>query len=370
MIVFSANSSWYLDNFRSNTLDEFHKSYRLICFTPGRECLSLSYDHIETKINPTSLSYISEARALLNYIYNLKKTRPNLVFSFNPKINLYSIIGCALLKIPVVPNISGIGSASELKGLKGCIYNSLLKFFLKRTSYVFFQNSDDYTHFFKKGMLDDVQCEILPGSGVNLDKFTPSILNVHQRRFLMASRLIKPKGVVEYLDAAQMISRTYPDAVFKLAGVLDHSQRSVSESTIVKYASTENIDYLGHRDDMNILLNDVECVVLPSYYPEGTPRSLLEAAAAGKVIITTDTPGCRDVVVEGVNGFLVPPRDTEALKQAMEKVINLTDEKMIEMKANSRKLAEEKFDEQYVIQRYLDVAEKILAQKSEKQCQY
>ncbi|WP_084208327.1 glycosyltransferase family 4 protein [Cobetia marina] len=363
---FIANSKWYLKNFRSNTIMEFSKNRDVVCFSPEDSSIALQVRHIPIDLNAYSVNFYREARSFLSVFNSIRKSKVKIVFSFNPKTNLYALISCYFLSTPIVINISGLGSASKLTGITGVVYKILFRFFLNKAEYVFFQNNIDRDICLTQFLLSTDRSEVLPGSGVDLEKFSFSSEINSSRTFLMAARLINEKGVVEYLNASELVSKIYSNVGFKLAGVLDYSDRAVPHNIISHYEAFSWFEYLGMRADIDQVLKEVDCVVLPSYYPEGTPRSLLEAAASGKVIITTDTPGCRDVVIEGVNGFLVPPRDTEALKEAMEKVINLSDEKLAEMQANSRKLAEEKYDEQYVIQRYLDVAEEILAKKSKK----
>jgi len=367
-IVFVANSKWYINNFRLGTLISFNKSnYENYIVTREDEAIKIDSDIAYLKsiyIDGASTNLIKEASTFLGLFCRLLLLKPNIVFSFNPKTNLYSLICSKILRTHCVINISGVGQASQLTGLLGFIYSSVSKYFYKTSTHCFFQNSDDMLLLRENGYVCKGSSELLPGSGVDLNKFSYNSRAKRKQKFLMSSRLIKQKGVEEYLIASSALSDMFYCQHFLLAGVRDLSARAVSDEVISKYCSNKNVLFLGARSDMPEVLKEVDCVVLPSYYPEGTPRSLLEAAASGKVIITTDTPGCRDVVIEGVNGFLVPPRDTEALKEAMAKVINLSDEKLAEMQANSRKLAEEKFDEQYVIQRYLDVAEEILAKKS------
>ncbi|MDH2292315.1 glycosyltransferase family 4 protein [Cobetia sp. 10Alg 146] len=365
-VAFVANSAWYLNNFRYNTLERFSATYNVTCITaPGTLNIN-NIHHVSIPLTASSTRLINEIHTLVKLIYTLYRSKSTIVFSFNPKTNLYASIACVLLRKKIITNISGVGDASKINGFKGVLYKFAVKFFYKKVDYNFFQNSSDMQKFESKDYIHKAKAELIPGSGVDLDKFTYNESFSSCRRFIMAARLLYTKGVIEYLESSKHLSYIYKNSCYSLAGVPDSSPRGVPSEEITPFSHIPNINILGMRNDMPEVLEKVDCVVLPSYYPEGTPRSLLEAAAAGKIIITTDTPGCRDVVIEGVNGFLVPPRDTEALKEAMEKVINLSDEKLAEMQANSRKLAEEKFDEQYVIQRYLDVAEEILAKKSKK----
>lgn len=367
-ILFLANSKWYLNNFRYSTITKFKSEYNIsICYPANTSQPVLEDIHSYTfKLDPTSQNPLKEILTLFSLFRVFIRAKPDIIFSFNPKPNLYALMLAWLARKPLCcPNVSGLGDAQNMKGYKKHIYNALFKFFYKKSPHIFFQNDTDRSLIIGNVLPNNFPHEVLPGSGVDLEKFNiVSTNNDGRRNFLMAARLIKTKGVLEYLEAAQSCHSAISPC-FYLAGVNDSSTRAVPLESIDNFVlDNDRIFFLGEVARMSELLVDIDCVVLPSYYPEGTPRSLLEAAAAGKVIITTDTPGCRDVVVEGINGYLVPPRDTEALKVAMEKVINLSDEKLAEMQASSRKLAEEKFDEQYVIQRYLDVAEKVLAKKS------
>lgn len=236
---------------------------------------------------------------------------------------------------------------------------SFLIWFLSSSITCFFQNFDDYDAFVKLGWIDPKNAEVIPGSGVDLNKFQPSRKADKKFRFLMASRLIRPKGVVEYLQAARQVVGDGLDCEFILAGVKDDSDRVINDQEISALCDSSKINYVGHVEDMPHLLESIDCVVLPSYYPEGVPRSLIEAAASGKIIITTDSPGCREVVESGKNGILINAQSVPQLSEAMKYLVRLSGNRIQTMKSFSRNLAETRFDEEIVIQRYLRVAKSV-----------
>lgn len=363
MYCFVANSSWYLSNFRSSTLRRFSDIGEVCCLKPsGEACNSLEDINVQTQdfyLKASSLNILSEVMSLFSLFLRLRRIRPRIVFSFNPKTNLYSLIVCRVLGIPCVPNVSGVGAASQLKGFLGKFYDFLVGFFYRRASYVFFQNIDDYNKFVDAGWVDPERAEVIPGSGVDLEKFKPTIKKHDKIRFLMSSRLIKSKGVLEYIEAARVVLKGGGECEFFLAGIKDSSKRAIDENIIEGLRGEENINFLGHVEDMAKLMESVDCVVLPSYYPEGIPRSLIEGAAAGKFIITTDTPGCRDVVKEGKNGILVATCSVERLADAFRAVCRMPEEEFCSMQQASRKLAETFFDEKVVIQRYIEASNRL-----------
>lgn len=360
-IAFIANSAWYLSNFRASTLEAFSQQHAVSCLFPAQDDPAplTRYDvaRVPFYLDAVSTQPVKEGRALLSLIATLRRVRPAMVYSFNPKTNLYALMACWLLRLPCVPNVSGVGVASQLGGLKGWLYRGLAGFFYRRAKHVFFQNRQDREAFLQAGWVTEARSEVIPGSGVDLARFHPKPREPGRPvRFLMAARLLKAKGVPEYLKASRELHVRMPGKVeFLLAGALELSERGVPKASIEAWAGESGMTFLGHIDDMPALLDTVDCVVLPSYYPEGVPRSLIEAAAAGKVIVTTNRPGCEEVVLPGENGWCVPPQDMEALSQAMQGVAELDEAGLIRMGQASRALAEQRFDEALVIDRYWQV---------------
>ena len=371
-VVLLANSAWYLKNFRSSTIEALLcQKYAVRCIVPDsadRQSIR-ALREIGAKVecfrfSPTSVSLFSGAVSLLSLTRLLLRQRPSLVFSFNPKSNLYSAIVCCLLRIAYVPNISGMGTADQLAGIKGWLYQLMMGVFLRRARWTFFQNTENMKAVIERGWVNAERCTLLPGSGVELERFTPpdGITPKSERVFLMASRLLKQKGVQEYLMAAERLTEDSSLNVrCLLAGEFDDSGRCISRQSLAAFAELDGCEYLGHVDDMPALLRQADCVVLPSYYPEGVPRVLIEAIACGRPVITTEQPGCREVVEEGFNGYRIEPRSVDALFEAMQTFLSLSASQVKEMGQHSRRIAESRFDINTVIDAYLQAAARFSA---------
>lgn len=227
---------------------------------------------------------------------------------------------------------------------------------LAKVRRVFFQNSEDKRVFLDANIVLEQRTKILPGSGVSLKQFDQAALPfpASDKVFLFVARLIREKGIKEFCAAAADLKFTHPNARFQILGPFDRESKSaVTEGDLNAWMGA-SVEYLGEASDVRIYLRRAHCVVLPSYYKEGTPRSLLEAAAIGRPIITTDLPGCRDVVEVGVTGYLVPGRDSAALAEAMRRVCDMPDSALLKMAREARVRAERLFSEEIIITSYLD----------------
>ena len=366
-VLFLANTGWYLNNFRRKSIKAFLKDGHqifLLCPTGSGEelLLGLSCEVVTFKLDNAGTNPVTEAKSLSQVYSLIKRLDPDVVFSFNPKTNLYGLLSCRLLGVPCVPNVSGVGNASQLSGWKALVYRLVSRFAYKSASHVFFQNESDMASYQKLGVLRAGHFSCLPGSGVDLLRFKPEP-KVPAREtfiFLMACRLIVQKGVMEYLQAAERLRARGTNCEFWLAGVPDSSTRAVPEEVIREFGEQGVIRFLGNVSDMENVLANVDCVVLPSWYPEGVPRVLLEGAAAGLPLITTKRPGCQDVVVEGQNGFFVKEQSVDSLVEAMENLMALPENELQAFGQASRRLAEDRFDEGIVIKEYLSRAASVL----------
>lgn len=333
----------------------------------GEELLSdLSVQVRTFKLEGVGTNPFVELRSLLAIGQIIKCLKPEVVFTFNPKTNLYGLLVCRLFGIACIPNVSGVGNASQLAGWKSAVYTGLCRVAFKHASLIFFQNEADRDRFKELGILGGRQHKVLPGSGVDINRFWPSGVDSREQfRFLLACRLIGQKGVREYLEAAkQLCCNQASKSEFWLAGVPDSSTRAVSEAEIRAYAENGYVHYLGQVSDMAEVIQDVDCVVLPSYYPEGVPRFLLEGLAAGKIVVTTDRPGCQDTLTDGINGFFVEPESVGSLLAVLEKIQSLPEPVLAKMSHESRKLAVERFDERLVIAAYLAAADRFQSHRS------
>jgi glycosyltransferase involved in cell wall biosynthesis len=235
----------------------------------------------------------------------------------------------------------------------------LYKLALKKSTCVFFQNPDDRDFFILKNIVRLDQTQLLPGSGVDLNRYRPALNKNHSKpgelKFILIARMIRDKGVYEYIEAAKTVHTQYPHVQFNLLGFLGvENPTAVSHEQINEWNKLSFIHYLGEAEDVREFISQSDCVVLPSYR-EGTPKALLEAAAMAKPIITTNVPGCKEVVDDSVNGYLVEVKNTKDLAKKMCKMIELTELEREEMGRRGRIKMERQFNEEIVFNAYLNV---------------
>jgi len=280
------------------------------------------------------------------------------------KPNVYGSLAAHSLGIPVVNNIAGLGAVFIEDGWLARLVRLLYRLALARSACVFFQNEDDRRLFIDGGIVRAKLTQRIPGSGINPDHFTevpPSPLSGRPFRFLLIARMLWDKGVGEYVEAARRIRCRLPNAEFGLLGFLDvQNPAAISREQIQAWMDERVVNYLGVSEDVKPHIAASDCVVLPSYR-EGLPRTLLEAMACGRPVITSDTTGCRDVVEDGVNGYLCRVRDAADLADKMERIMRLSPQERAEMGRRGRDKVRQDFDEQLVIDRYLSEIKRICA---------
>jgi glycosyltransferase involved in cell wall biosynthesis len=267
-----------------------------------------------------------------------------------------------LLGVASIPNIAGLGTVFVNAGATRWLVERLYRLALSRSSRVFFQNTTDHQQFLDRSIVEPRRTEVLPGSGVDSVHFAPRARHVASRtfNFLFIGRLLREKGVPEFVEAARRIRRDAPTATFRVLGFAGVSNPSAIQlHELRKWVDEGSIEYLGEAVDVRPYIADADCVVLPSYYREGVPRSLLEAAAMEKAVITTDMPGCRDALVNGVSGLLVRPRDVDDLVVKMRVLLDMPQGRLEEMGRQGRLYVRRNFDEWDVISRYLQVLAKV-----------
>jgi glycosyltransferase involved in cell wall biosynthesis len=301
---------------------------------------------------------LSDLRLIYLLIALLRRERPDAMLSYTIKPVVFGGIAARIVGgIDVVPMITGLGFA--FTGGKG-LYRAFVREVAKRlyraglsgVSRVVFQNPDDRQFFLENGLLTRSSSTCLvPGSGIDLREYAQAPVGTNTN-FLMIARLVRDKGVVEYAEAARRVRARFPQTRFRLAGWRDDNPTSISEQQLEEWVAEGTIDFLGRLDDVRPALSDCSVYVLPSYR-EGTPRTVLEAMAVGRAVITTDAPGCRETVVPNVNGFLVPVANVGALEEAMCKL--LSEPQLVrQFGSASRRVAEKKFDVQIVNERLLE----------------
>ena len=276
----------------------------------------------------------------------LKEEKPDKIFAYQAKTVIYGGMAARLNGIKdFYPMIAGVGSvflgdSPKQKLIRGILVTEY-KLGMRHAPKVFFQNRDDLKVFTDHGILPESKAVMLNGSGVNVEKFTPAPLP-GTPSFLCISRLIRDKGVVEYLEAARKIRKRHSEVECVLVGPFDTNPSAIKPEELQPYIDAGSVRYLGEQKDVYPYLCDCTAYVLPSYH-EGTPKTVLEAMACGRAVITTDAPGCRETVADGVNGYLVPVKDVDAIVDAMEKIIG-SPETTAAMAKKARQIAEEKYD--------------------------
>lgn len=368
-IAVIANTSWYIYNFRLNLMRRMEDvGHKVVAVAPPdkytKAIVGAGFEHESVPFSGAGINPFREFGVVLFLIRKLRKIGCELVLSYTPKGNIYSGLASMVLGINTVPNISGLGSAFIARSPLTYIVRSLYRVVLRKSALVFFQNEEDRRLFVEEHLVKDEKAWRIPGSGVDLARFQTSSDDFSTEnkamRFLLAGRLLWDKGVGEFVQAARVLKSKYPKVEFRLLGFLDvQNPSAISRTHIYKWKSEGVITYLGAAEDVRTFYETTDCVVLPSYYREGVPRTLLEAAAMGVPIITTNTIGCRDAVEDGITGFICKPRDSDDLAQKMEKMIFLSPEQRGAMGKAGRAKMEREFDERIVINQYLTAIEQL-----------
>lgn len=360
-VAITANTSWYLYNFRKNTiLSLIENGYEVIAIAPkdeySKKIVELGAQFIEISIDKGGTNPFKDLLTLLNFWRLYKKEAPTVVLNFTPKNNIYSTFAASNLNIKVINNIAGLGILFINESVASKVARYLYKHTQPKATKIFFQNEDDRELFLSNGLAPAHLTERLPGSGVDLSRFDVRTAEDDGKvRFLLIARMLVDKGIVHYVEAARQLTALYPNKVeFGLLGFLDvENPSSISKSQMNTWVEEGVVNYLGVSDKVEDEIAKADCVVLPSYYREGVPKSLLEAGAMGKPIVTTDNVGCRETVDDKVNGYLCEPRSTDSLVEKLHNIILLTHEERLAMGLKSRCKVEREFDEEIVITKYL-----------------
>jgi len=364
-IVVSANSCWNIFNFRAGLIRALQgRGYRIVVAAPDDEYRSkvehLGVGFTAVPINSAGLSVIEDLRLLARYVRVFRQLKPFAFLGFTAKPNIYGSLAARLTGVKVINNVSGLGTVFIKRGPLTALVTQLYRFALRSSSTIFFHNPDDLQLFVGKRIVPRDRAQLLPGSGVDLERFKPRPAVAPSDaafRFLMVGRLLWDKGVAEYVEAARMVRRSHSDARFQILGRVGADNRTAVPSPVVERWQAEGIiDYLGESDDVRTAMEQADCIVLPSYR-EGLPRALLEGSAMGKPLIATDVPGCRDVVEDGKTGYLCAERSADSLAAAMLKMIGTTVNERLGMGELGRRKIEQEYCETRVVDKYLEALE-------------
>lgn len=339
--------------FRMDMMKEFiKKGHKVIALGPEDEdkwkakFREYNIEYKQFFVDRNGINPLKDLKTLRELYQFMKEEKPDKVFTYQAKTVVYGSIAAKMNGITEVYSlIAGLGSVFRGTGFKNRIVKTIMKIEYKAackcSKIVFFQNNDDKNEFIRNGLISDKKTVIINGSGVNLEKFKPSPFP-EEPAFLFIGRLIKDKGIIEYLEACKEIKKKYPRVRCLLVGPYDSNPSALKPEELRSYIESGVIEYFGEQDDVRPFISQCSTYVLPSYH-EGTPKTVLEAMAMGRPIITSDAPGCRETVKDGVNGYLVKVKDVEGLVSRMEYLI-CNPEICRQMSVQSIRIAREKYD--------------------------
>ncbi|RGW11601.1 glycosyltransferase family 4 protein [Enterococcus asini] len=351
-VVIIGNHDVGLYNFRKELIIELIKNgYEVTILCPNGDRISklkdLGCKFIPIDISRHGTNPVTDIKLLMKYRKELKKINPGAVLTYTIKPNIYGGFAAASLKIPFFVNITGLGSAIQTPGVVQYISLALYRISLRKAYIVFFQNEENMKFIMNK--ISGINGKLLPGSGVNVNDFTLLSQNFNEKVvFLFLARVMKDKGIDEFLLAAEQVRSLRNDLEFHIAGFYDGNY----ESIIKEKMDSGLITYHGQVKNVKELFKQVTCVVLPSYH-EGMSNVLLEASASGIPVIASDIPGCREIIDDGKTGFLFESKNVNSLIEAMNKIINLTPEQLKEMGISSRDKVVKEFDRNIVVSEYM-----------------
>jgi glycosyltransferase involved in cell wall biosynthesis len=359
-IVLAANSSWNIVNFRAGLVRALREQeYEPVAIAPIDPAVEarmdqLGVERIPVELDRSGLDPIADLRLLWAYRKILKRLSPIAFLGFTIKPNIYGCLAARMHAVPAIANVSGLGTVFMNRGLLTRFVSGMYRVAFRRAKAVFFQNREDFELFVGNGIVRREQARLLPGSGVDCERFTPEPLPSGPPRFLLIGRLLGDKGVREYVEAARRVRSRHPAVIFQLLGPIDEDNRtSIRPAELAAWVAEGVVEHLGVADDVRPFIAQASAIVLPSYR-EGLPRSLLEGAAMARPLIAADVPGSRDVIEHGINGLLCQPRSADALEHVIEAFIAMPSAERRAMGLAGRAQVEQRFGEDRVIEAYLD----------------
>jgi glycosyltransferase involved in cell wall biosynthesis len=365
-IVICLNTAWNLLNFRAGLIRALVASgYEVVSVAPNDKYSAslkvLGCRFVSLHMENGSTNPFKDSLLLWRFLRLFFKERPDVYLGYTVKPNVYGTLAARMLRIPVINNIAGLGAVFVKGGWLNQLVKWLYRVALSRSRKVFFQNDDDRQLFITSRLVPEAVTDVLPGSGIDLAKFSPVPLPAGATvRFLLIARMLWDKGVGEFVEAARLLKQRGVDVELCLLGFLDvQNPAAISRQQMNDWVVEGAIRYLGVSDNVKQQIALADCVVLPSYR-EGTPRTLLEAAAMGRPIVTTDAVGCREVVDDGINGYLCKLRDASDLADKMMRIVSMTPVEREAMGLRGREKVEREFDEQIVIDKYLEAIAAVL----------
>lgn len=321
------------------------------------ELEKLGCKYIETDIDRRGINPINDLKLLLKYKKIYKQVKPDLVLTYTIKPNIYGGIVCRIKHIPYIANITGLGSSVEKNNLLSKLIIKMYKMALKKAECVFCQNNKIYK-FLEENKFNN-NLEIIPGSGVNTEFFSlKEYPSNNTQTFMFIGRIMKEKGIREYIEVAKIIKKKYHNVKFKILGFFEEDYKEEIENL----QKEGIVEYCGETLDVRKFLEEANCVILPSYH-EGTSNVLLESASTGRPIIASNIPGCKEAIDDEESGYVFEVKNTEDLIKKIEKFLNLSYNQKKEMGLKGRKKMEKEFDRNIIVNAYLQQINKIIGGK-------
>ena len=361
LIVINFDEGLY--NFRKELLEKLVASgYEVHVAVPAGEYTerlqAMGCIFHNTALNRRGTNPLQEISLLRAYRKILRQVQPDVTLTYTIKPNVYMGFLCGSMKIPYVTTITGLGTAVEGDGLLQRLTQLMYRVALRRARLVFFQNETN-EKLFARWKIAPGRHKMLPGSGVNLQHFArqPFPEDSETVGFLFISRIMKEKGIEQLLDAAQEIRGRHPETRFRILGFLEEDY--TGKERFERLQREGVIEFIGSVEDVIPYIRQSQCILHPSYYPEGMSNVCLEAAACGRAVITTDRAGCRETVLDGKSGFLIREKDSQDLIDKTERFLALSVEERKRLGENGRQYMEQRFDRNLVVERYLKAVERI-----------
>lgn len=359
-VLILANFGLGLYKFRKELIEELVKENEVLFNIPYDDyvepLIDLGCSFINNPfLNRHGTNPIREIKLLNHYYRILSEYKPDIVFTYTIKPNVYGGMVCAKLGIPYVVNITGLGTAIENGGILQKVTLSLYKIGLCKAQKVFFQNTENQRFMIDHGVVKGAY-DLLPGSGINLNQYKVfPYPNGDTVDFVFVARVMKEKGIDQYLDAAKTIRKRHPETRFHICGFCEQNYNSL----LKELDDNGTVIYHGLVSDMTSIYKMAACTIHPTFYPEGLSNVLLESAATGRPIITTDRSGCREVIEDGINGYIVKQCDSQDLIDKIELFLSKSSDERKAMGLNGREKVVKEFDRNIVVRKYLEEVEKV-----------
>jgi glycosyltransferase involved in cell wall biosynthesis len=367
-VVLSSNTSWYLYNYRKNTIRAFReKGFRVICLSPeddysARLTSELGAVHYPLEMDNQGNNPLRDLLLFFRFLIFYTRIRPRAIFHFTIKNNVYGTIAAALLRVPAINNVSGLGTAFIHSSWVSRAVRGLYRISQPLAFRVFCQNREDFALLQENHLVPPAKLFQLPGSGVDLEHFRPQARREHNHsfRFLFLGRMLADKGLYELVEAFRRLQSRHQAELWLAGSSEARNSSAIDERQLRAWQAESGIRWLGHSDNPRELLAQADCVVLPSYR-EGLPRSLLEGNAMALPAITCDVPGCNAVIRHDYNGLLCSPRDVDSLFEAMNRMVTMPAAERERMGQAGLDLVRENYSETIVIDQYLKALDDAMA---------